>query len=48
MSDFARSSEVDERIQMHADKLYQEQVRQDELAEEEKKAERAARERSKS
>lgn len=48
MSDFARSSDVDERIQMHADKLYQEQVRQDELAEEEKRAERAAREKSKS
>ncbi|CUS12450.1 unnamed protein product [Tuber aestivum] len=45
MSDFARSAEVDERIQMHADKLYQEQVRQDELAEEEKRAERTARER---
>ncbi|PWW73054.1 hypothetical protein C7212DRAFT_359678 [Tuber magnatum] len=48
MSDFARPAEVDERIQMHADKLYQEQVRQDELAEEEKRAERAAREGRKS
>ncbi|KAG0636191.1 hypothetical protein HOY80DRAFT_1011419 [Tuber brumale] len=48
MSDFARPAEVDERIQMHADKLYQEQVRQDELAEEDKRAERAARERRKS
>ncbi|KAI5851320.1 hypothetical protein DFP73DRAFT_610325 [Morchella snyderi] len=32
MSDYSRDPAVDERIQMHADKLYQEQARQDEAA----------------
>lgn len=32
MSDYSRDPAVDERIQMHADKLYQEQVKQDEMA----------------
>lgn len=41
MSDFSRSPETDERIQMHADKLYQERLRQDEAAAAEKKAKRS-------
>ena len=32
MSEPGRPAEVDERIQMHADKLYQEQLAQDKLA----------------
>lgn len=32
MSDYSRDPEVDEKIQMHADRLYQEQVAQDEAA----------------
>lgn len=32
MSDFSRDPQVDEKIQMHADKLYIEQKRQDEEA----------------
>lgn len=34
MSDFSRSTEVDEKIQMHADKLYQEQLVEDKILEE--------------
>lgn len=34
MSDFTRPAEVDEKIQMHADKLYQEQLAEDKILEE--------------
>ena len=33
MSDFSRPAEIDEKIQMHADRLYQEQVAEDKFLE---------------
>lgn len=38
MSDFTRDPVVDEKIQMHADKLYQEQLAQDKAAKEASKS----------
>ena len=42
MADFSRPREVDERIQMHADALWQQQVAEDAAAEESLKQRRAA------